>query len=141
MMRLGSRRRSLRTSPAWCCNASLQCPKHTGGSNLNPSETALKMLTIEGKPKPMIQANRTAKFAIRHVVKHRRDPFRGVIFDVDPTYANTEEWLMSIPEGDRPQRDQPFYQLLAENSQSEYIAYVSEQNLLIDDSHDPVRHS
>ncbi|WIM11071.1 heat shock protein HspQ [Enhydrobacter sp.] len=83
---------------------------------------------------------RTAKFAIGQVVKHRLYPFRGVIFDVDPVFANTEEWLSSIPENVRPRRDQPFYHLLAENAQTTYVAYVSEQNLLADDSGKPVSH-
>lgn len=83
---------------------------------------------------------RTAKFAIGQVVKHRLYPFRGVIFDVDPVFANTEEWMASIPENLRPRRDQPFYHLLAENAQTTYVAYVSEQNLLPDDSGKPVTH-
>ena len=83
---------------------------------------------------------RKAKFAIGQVVKHRIYPFRGVIFDVDPVFANTEEWLASIPEEVRPRRDQPFYHLLAENAQTTYVAYVSEQNLLPDTSGEPVRH-
>ena len=83
---------------------------------------------------------RTAKFAIGQVVKHRIYPFRGVIFDVDPVFANTEEWLASIPEEVRPRRDQPFYHLLAENAQTTYVAYVSEQNLLPDDTGKPVSH-
>ena len=81
-----------------------------------------------------------AKFHIGQVVKHRIFPFRGVIFDVDPVYANTEEWWNAIPEHVRPRKDQPFYHLLAENDETEYVAYVSEQNLLIDDSANPVRH-
>ncbi|MGK2915813.1 MAG: heat shock protein HspQ [Porticoccaceae bacterium] len=84
--------------------------------------------------------NRTAKFEIGQVVKHRVYPFRGVIFDVDPTFNNTEEWLNAIPEDIRPRRDQPFYHLLAENAHSYYIAYVSEQNLLPDTSGEPVNH-
>jgi len=83
---------------------------------------------------------RKAKFAIGQVVKHRIYPFRGVIFDVDPVFANTEEWLASIPEEVRPRRDQPFYHLLAENAQTTYVAYVSEQNLLADDTGKPVSH-
>lgn len=67
--------------------------------------------------------------------------FRGVVFDIDPEFANTEEWWLSIPEEVRPHKDQPFYHLLAENSDSEYVAYVSEQNLLPDDSGEPIRHS
>ncbi|MGD9914601.1 MAG: heat shock protein HspQ [Rhizobiaceae bacterium] len=83
---------------------------------------------------------KTAKFRIGQVVKHRVFPFRGVIFDVDPEFANTEEWYQSIPEHVRPRRDQPFYHLFAENAETEYIAYVSEQNLLEDGSGEPVRH-
>ncbi len=82
----------------------------------------------------------SAKFAIGQVVKHRRYPFRGVIYDVDPEFANTEEWWLSIPEELRPRKDQPFYHLFAENADTEYVAYVSEQNLIPDTSGEPVRH-
>jgi heat shock protein HspQ len=83
---------------------------------------------------------RIAKFDIGQVVKHRIYPFRGVIFDVDPVFSNTEEWWRSIPAEIRPSKDQPFYHLYAENADSQYIAYVSEQNLVPDDSGEPVRH-
>lgn len=83
---------------------------------------------------------RRAKFRIGEVVCHRLFPFRGVIFDVDPEFSNTEEWYQAIPEHIRPRKDQPFYHLLAENAESEYIAYVSEQNLLPDTSGEPMRH-
>ncbi|MEM7005021.1 MAG: heat shock protein HspQ [Pseudomonadota bacterium] len=83
---------------------------------------------------------REAKFQIGQVVRHRMFPFRGVIFDVDPTYSNSEDWYNSIPEEVRPHRDQPYYHLFAENEKTHYIAYVSEQNLLIDDNPDPVEH-
>ncbi len=81
-----------------------------------------------------------AKFRIGQVVQHRVYPFRGVIFDVDPEFANTEEWYNAIPEEVRPRRDQPFYHLLAENSESYYVAYVSEQNLTPDETGLPVGH-
>lgn len=84
--------------------------------------------------------DRTAKFGIGQVVKHRVYPFRGVIFDVDPQFANSEEYWQSIPAAIRPHKDQPYYHLLAENDQSAYVAYVSEQNLLLDDSGEPVGH-
>lgn len=84
--------------------------------------------------------SRIAKFSIGQVVRHRRFPFRGVIFDVDPVFANTEEWWLSIPESSRPRKDQPFYHLYAENAETEYTAYVSEQNLLPDESGEPLRH-
>jgi heat shock protein HspQ len=83
---------------------------------------------------------RQAKFQIGQIVKHRVYPFRGVIFDVDPTFSNTEEWYQSIPEEVRPRKDQPFYHLLAENAETTYIAYVSEQNLLVDESGRPIKH-
>jgi heat shock protein HspQ len=84
--------------------------------------------------------SRQAKFTIGQVVRHRVFPFRGVIFDVDPEFANTEEWWESIPLDMRPRKDQPFYHLFAENEENEYIAYVSEQNLLPDESGRPLRH-
>ena len=83
---------------------------------------------------------RVAKFGIGQVVRHRVYPFRGVIYNVDPTFANTEEWWRSIPEDVRPTKDQPFYHLYAENTDSQYVAYVSEQNLLPDESGEPVSH-
>ncbi len=87
-----------------------------------------------------MDTERTAKFAIGSVVRHRFHPFRGVIYDVDPTFANTEEWWESIPPEVRPKKDQPYYHLLAENEETTYEAYVSEQNLLTDDSGQPCRH-
>src|SRR3954468_10289953 len=88
----------------------------------------------------MCSKARVAKFKIGAVVKHRVFPFRGVIFDVDPTFSNTDEWYDAIPAEVRPHKDQPFYHLFAENAETEYIAYVSEQNLLPDTSGKPVRH-
>jgi len=84
--------------------------------------------------------SRQAKFKIGQVVRHKLFPFRGVIFDVDPQFANTEEWWDSIPEDVRPHKDQPFYHLLAENAQTHYVAYVSQQNLLADETGEPVQH-
>ena len=81
-----------------------------------------------------------ADFSIGDIVRHRVFDFRGVIFDVDPVFANSEEWYAAIPEDVRPRKDQPFYHLLAENAESSYIAYVSQQNLVADDSDDPVDH-
>jgi heat shock protein HspQ len=83
---------------------------------------------------------RIAKFQIGQIVRHRVYPFRGVIFDIDPEFNNTDEWYESIPADRRPRKDQPFYHLFAENAETEYIAYVSEQNLLPDTSGEPVRH-
>ncbi len=85
-------------------------------------------------------AFRQAKYRIGQVVKHRIYPFRGVVFDIDPVFANTEEWWLAIPAEKRPRKDQPFYHLYAENEETEYVAYVSEQNLLPDTSKTPLRH-
>lgn len=84
---------------------------------------------------------RIAKFGIGAVVRHRIYPFRGIVFDVDPVFDNTEEWWLAIPEESRPRKDQPFYHLLAENAETEYVAYVSEQNLLADTSGETLRHA
>ena len=81
-----------------------------------------------------------AKYTVGQVVRHRVYSFRGVIFDIDPTFNNTEEWWLAIPAEVRPKKEQPYYHLLAENAETEYVAYVSEQNLLPDASGDPVRH-
>jgi heat shock protein HspQ len=81
-----------------------------------------------------------ARFAIGDVVRHRLFDFRGVVFDVDPFFANSDEWYESIPEAMRPSKDQPFYHLLAENAESTYVAYVSQQNLVPDDTDEPVDH-
>jgi len=83
---------------------------------------------------------RIAKYKLGQVVRHRVFAFRGVVFDIDPVFNNTEEWYQAIPAEVRPHKDQPFYHLYAENAETEYIAYVSEQNLLPDTSNDPIRH-
>ncbi|NYS23647.1 heat shock protein HspQ [Rhodobacteraceae bacterium 2376] len=81
-----------------------------------------------------------AKYHLGQIVRHRKHPFRGVVFDVDPSFSNSDEWYEAIPEDSRPAKEQPFYHLLAENEQCYYVAYVSEQNLLPDDSGEPIEH-
>ena len=98
----------------------------------------LKSMNIE-RPNE-ISAFPAARFGIGDVVRHRLLDFRGVIFDVDPEFANTDDWYEAIPEEIRPSKDQPFYHLLAENSESSYIAYVSQQNLVADDENGEVDH-
>lgn len=109
-------------------------------AKVNSGSGPLASATILVYRRGMIKT-RTAKFQIGQVVRHRIFSFRGVIFDIDPEFNNTEEWWLSIPEDVRPHKDQPFYHLLAENAESEYVAYVSEQNLLPDESGEPIRHS
>ena len=91
-------------------------------------------------PVPAAAPPSTASFGLGEVVRHRLFPFRGVIFDVDPQFANSDEWWEAIPEGVRPRKDQPFYHLLAENDESAYVAYVSQQNLIREDVAAPVAH-
>jgi heat shock protein HspQ len=108
------------------------CSRHSRGKVAARPARVLRWLP---RMKP-----RVAKFAIGQVVKHRKYPFRGIVYDVDPVFANTEEWWQSIPAEVRPRKDQPFYHLFAENTDTEYVAYVSEQNLVPDTSGDPIRH-
>jgi len=93
-----------------------------------------RQLTDNGKPIP------AARFGIGEVVRHRLLDFRGVVFDVDPQFSNSEEWYEAIPEDLRPAKDQPFYHLLAENAESSYIAYVSQQNLILDEEGEEIDH-
>lgn len=88
----------------------------------------------------IVTTHKTAKYSIGQLVRHRVFPFRGVIFDVDPEFSNSDDWYESIPEEIRPHRDQPFYHVYAENDETEYVAYVSEQNLLEDENRTAVRH-
>jgi heat shock protein HspQ len=82
----------------------------------------------------------SARYGIGEMVRHRLLDFRGVIFDVDPVFANSDEWYEAIPAAVRPSREQPFYHLLAENADSSYVAYVSQQNLVRDDEGEPIDH-
>ena len=88
----------------------------------------------------IIMDSKKAKFSIGDVVKHKHFNFRGVIYDVDFEFNNSDEWYESIPKDVRPRKDQPFYHLLAENNEVTCEAYVSEQNLILDNSKEPVRH-
>ena len=96
--------------------------------------------TLPLDPDIVLPAVAHARFNVGDVVRHRLFDFRGVVFDIDPVFANTDEWYDAIPEDVRPRKDQPFYHLLAENAESSYVAYVSQQNLVTDDSDEPVDH-
>src|SRR6185312_6656856 len=129
----GSRPRCSSTSPGSSQPRIPPCARATGSdvlANATPNHYVTRLM----------DKMRTAKYQIGQVVKHRLFPFRGVVFDIDPVFANTEEWWQSIPAEIRPHKDQPFYHLYAENAESEYVAYVSEQNLLPDTSEAPIRH-
>jgi heat shock protein HspQ len=105
-----------------------------------PSPAGASVKPHRGPHSGLDGAMRVARYRVGDVVKHRIYPFRGIIFDIDPVFNSTEEWWSSIPEEIRPTKNQPYYHLLAENEKTEYIAYVSEQNLLPDDSGKPLRH-
>ncbi len=105
-----------------------------------PIADAVEVEPVAQARQPKQSAMRMAKYRVGDVVKHRIYPFRGIVFDIDPVFNSTEEWWQSIPAEIRPTKNQPFYHLLAENDKTEYIAYVSEQNLLPDDSGKPLRH-
>ena len=87
-----------------------------------------------------VKVHKDPLFNIGDIVKHRIYPFRGVIVDVDPEFSNTEEWYQSIPAEIRPSRDQPYYHLMAENTETFYTAYVSQQNLVDDGDNGPLEH-
>lgn len=102
----------------------------------DPVETATKLEKILPKPAHIAPASiemRHAKYQIGQIVRHRLFDFYGIIFDVDPVFSNTDEWYESIPKEMRPDKNQPYYHLFAENDRSHYVAYVSEQNLTIDE--------
>jgi len=103
---------------------------------MNPNESRLS----SGKTPQFGPEIAHARFGIGEVVRHRVFAFRGVVFDIDPVFANSEDWYQSIPEEVRPAKDQPFYHLLAENGETSYVAYVSQQNLEVDDEDLPVDH-
>jgi heat shock protein HspQ len=96
------------------------------------------LVNLNGEPLAMLKTD--AKYHIGQVLRHRKHPFRGVVFDVDAMFSNTQDWYEAIPEDARPAKNQPFYHLLAENDQSYYVAYVSEQNLVPDETGEPVTH-
>jgi heat shock protein HspQ len=142
-------------APALKKKAAKIAPKAPGKLKTNAKPVKVRVLRATAEPtrsgsRPRIKragAAKTAKsdvtcarFAVGDVVRHKIYPFRGVIFDIDPVFANTEEWWLSIPENLRPKKNQPYYHLLAENAETEYIAYVSEQNLVRDTTGAPVRH-
>ena len=130
--------------------AATQPVKPSAAAKSKPVQT--RAADVAPNPRPRLRRSATvkrkarsspvteARFAVGDVVRHKFYPFRGVVFDIDPIFANTDDWWLSIPEQMRPKKNQPFYHLLAENAETEYIAYVSEQNLLPDTTGVPVRH-
>lgn len=108
----------------------------TKKSNVDNKEN----LASKSNSSKKIKVSKHPLFNIGDIVKHRIYPFRGVIVDVDPEFSNTEEWYQSIPAEIRPSRQQPYYHLMAENTETFYTAYVSQQNLVGDGENGPLEH-
>ena len=108
----------------------------TKKNNVDNKENLTSKLNSSKK----IKVSKLPLFNIGDIVKHRIYPFRGVIVDVDPEFSNTEEWYQSIPAEIRPSRQQPYYHLMAENTETFYTAYVSQQNLVGDGENGPLEH-
>ena len=108
----------------------------TKKNNVDNKENLASKLNVSKK----IKVSKHPLFNIGDIVKHRIYPFRGVIVDVDPEFSNTEEWYQSIPAEIRPSRQQPYYHLMAENTETFYTAYVSQQNLVGDGENGPLEH-
>lgn len=71
--------------------------------------------------------SQTAKFGLGQIVRHRQDAFRGVVVDVDATYAGATD------EPGPYHRDQPFYRILAMGADTGFLVYAAEDVL----EHDP----
>lgn len=113
----------------------------SGGKNTSTEKAVEAPATKRVVPAfPNAIPTREAKYQIGQILRHRLFDFRGVVFDVDPVFANSEEWYQAIPEEVRPAKDQPYYHLFAENERTHYVAYVSEQNLMPDHSEAQVAH-
>ena len=106
----------------------------------NKIQNKVENSNTENKHSNKIKVHKDPLFNIGDIVKHRIYPFRGVIVDVDPEFSNTEEWYQSIPAEIRPSRNQPYYHLMAENTETFYTAYVSQQNLVDDGDNGPLEH-
>lgn len=78
-----------------------------------------------------------AKFSIGDVISHRLFDYRGVVVDVDADFQLSEEWYEQVARS-RPPKDEPWYHVLAEDSDA--TRYVAEQNLELDGTGEPVRH-
>ena len=109
-------------------------------SYLASPQAGLTLQAMNNSPASVPHSVPHARFGIGEMVRHRLLDFRGVVFDVDPVFSNSEEWYEAIPEAMRPAKDQPFYHLLAENTETSYVAYVSQQNLVTDESDEPIDH-
>jgi heat shock protein HspQ len=67
-----------------------------------------------------------AQFRIGQIVEHNKFGYRGVIYEVDPSFSLTEEWYDSVARS-RPPKDRPWYHVLVDNEL--HTTYVAERNL------------
>lgn len=68
----------------------------------------------------------SAKFSIGQIVRHRDAAFRGVVMDVDPSYAGDP----AAPGPDKPA--QPFYRVFVVSDEGGFLAYAAEEVLEYD---------
>ena len=78
-----------------------------------------------------------ARFAVGELVHHRLFDYRGVVFDVDPTFQGDDEWYEQVARS-RPPRDRPWYHVLPHGAS--HTTYVAERNLEPDEVGSAVEH-
>ena len=80
----------------------------------------------------------TAEFRIGQVIRHLRFDYIGVIFDIDPSFAGTEEWYEKVARS-RPPKDKPWYHVLVDGA--EHTTYVAERHLAPAEPPRPIAHA
>lgn len=66
------------------------------------------------------------KFSIGQQVEHKRFDYRGLIFDVDATFAGTEAWYTQMATS-KPPKHEPWYHVMVH--EADHTTYVAERNL------------
>ncbi len=77
------------------------------------------------------------KFSPGQVIHHRKYDYRGVIVDVDPEFAGTEQWYDQVAVS-QPPKERPWYHVLVHGA--EHMTYVAEQHLEQDTSGQQIDH-
>ena len=76
-----------------------------------------------------------ARFAVGQRVHHKLFDYRGVVYDVDPVFAGTEEWYQQVARS-RPPRDRPWYHVIVDGAS--HTTYVADRHLEADPSGAPI---
>lgn len=77
------------------------------------------------------------KFSIGQLVHHLKFGYRGVVVDLDLTFAESDEWYERVARS-RPPKDRPWYRVLVDGSLHE--TYVAERHLEPDNAAEPIEH-